>query len=592
LKRRIQTQTVALPMTALELIGLPTAASCHLCYKRSHHVEHKLSLSSHIAKPKLDLSRTSQNNCLLRINNRGFKIWHHAFKDENADGDPTDAATMKSSRRKRNKLKSSLESIVKLKLKGREQKTPFDVDKAYAENVHITTLRAMTEFMISPEDLEGLPKFQRRSPFEGASEITVYLRSDVEKRAIQVWGSKATLEAQQLNRQKEDATYRERLYQMRRVLREYRSKSSDLRHKSEASQLEPEPIVDLSPVKEKENIWSSGAGRVVGVAVGINFLNFSGKLVAWFFTGSSAMFSEAVHSLADTINQMIIGVGLYQSAKQPDLEHPYGYVNMRYVSCLISGVGIFCVGAGLSMYHGINGLINPPSEMGSFFLAYVILGATFLSESVTLVMSINEIRRSALEKKMYFWEYVSESIDPSVNVILLEDSAAVLGVGLAGSAMLATTITGNPMWDSLGCCGVGVLLGAVASFIIYSNTVVLVGRSIQEDRKSEIYTHLENDRMIRALHDVKATDMGNDTFRFKAEVDFDGKELTRSYLHKHDLEDLLAEIKLFESTEEVEAFMLKHGENIVDSLGAEVDRIEKKLRQAYPELRHVDLEVL
>ena len=109
-------------------------------------------------------------------------------------------------------------------------------------------------------------------------------------------------------------------------------------------------------------------------AVAINTLNTGGKFLAWFFTGSHAMFSEAIHSLADTMNQVrerwyllfgfsrfpiivaivafvqqvILGLGLYHSGKQPDLEHPYGYVNMRYVSCLISGVGIFCVGAGLS----------------------------------------------------------------------------------------------------------------------------------------------------------------------------------------------------------------------------------------------------
>jgi len=86
--------------------------------------------------------------------------------------------------------------------------------------------------------------------------------------------------------------------------------------------------------------------------------------------------------------------------------------------------------------------------------------------------------------------------------------------------------------------------------------------------------------------------MGNDTVRFKAEVDFDGRELTRTYLDKQDLDQLMTEMRSVQSAEDVEAFMLKHGENIVDSLGAEVDRIEKKLRQSHPELRHVDLEVL
>lgn len=500
----------------------------------------------------------------------------------------------------RRKLKTTLDSIVKLKLKGRTLKrTPVDVDKDYTENVHITTLRAMTEFSIRPEDLETLPKYYRRSPFEGGAEITVYLRSDVEKKAILVWGSADLLKAQQQKKVKEEEAYKERIFQMKKILREYRKKVQ----KEETSEIGAQntygargPILLEEEEKEEQelrkNIWSSGTGRVVAVAVGINGANTAGKFLAWFFTGSHAMFSEAIHSLADTINQMILAVGLLQSYKRPDLEHPYGYVNMRYVSSLISGVGIFCVGAGISLYHGLSGLMNPPETLEPFFWAYIVLGATFLSESVTLVMSINEIKQSAAKNKMSFRDYVMESLDPSVNVVLLEDAAAVIGVSLAAASMAATSATGNPMWDSLGCCGVGLLLGGVASFIIYSNTVVLVGRSIPEDRKAEISTHLENDRMIRALHDVKATDMGNNNVRFKAEVDFDGRELTRTYLDKQDLEEMLVEMQMMNSLEDTEAFMLKHGENIVDSLGAEVDRIEKKLRKSHPELRHVDLEVL
>jgi len=509
-------------------------------------------------------------------------------------GVKNDGATEPPSGRKAGKgRKRSPFSIVKLGLSRSGKRTPIDVDKDFTENVHLTTLRAMTEYSIRPEDLEGLPKFTRRSPFEGASEITVYLRSDVEKKAIEVFGSREKLELRQREKADEDDATKQRIYEMKRILRDYRSRNFNINSSEEERAVDADPIVDLkNKEKSNENIWTSGTGRVVAFAVGINVVNTGGKFLAWFFTGSHAMFSEAIHSLADTINQVILGLGLHHSRKQPDLEHPYGYVNMRNVSCLISGVGIFCVGAGLSWYHGISGLMNPPTEIESFFWAYVVLGATFLSESVTLVMSINEIKRAALERKMYFWEYVSESVDPSVNVVLLEDAAAVLGVVIAVTSMAATSLTNNPLWDSLGCCGVGCLLGGVASFIIYSNTVVLVGKSIPEDKKMEISTKLENDRLIRALHDVKATDMGNNTVRFKAEVDFDGKELTRTYLDKQDLEEIMMEMRSVETTEEAEAFMLRHGENIVDSLGAEVDRIEKKLRRSHPELRHVDLEVL
>ncbi|CAG2179703.1 unnamed protein product [Oppiella nova] len=108
----------------------------------------------------------------------------------------------------------------------------------------------------------------------------------------------------------------------------------------------------------------------------------------------------------------------------------------------------------------------------------------------------------------------------------------------------------------------------------------------------EINKQLEADEMVRAIHDVKATDMGNEMVRYKAEVDFDGRTLTRHYLDTIDLEVLLKEMQELKAMEEVEAFMLKHGENIVDMLGAEVDRIEKELKKRHPQVRHVDLEVL
>jgi len=83
------------------------------------------------------------------------------------------------------------------------------------------------------------------------------------------------------------------------------------------------------------------------------------KTIGYVYTGSSCLFAEAIHSLADTMNQLILAFGLHQSLKQPNPEHPYGYSNMTYITSLISGVGIFCFGTGISWYHGIHGLLYP-----------------------------------------------------------------------------------------------------------------------------------------------------------------------------------------------------------------------------------------
>jgi len=322
-----------------------------------------------------------------------------------------------------------------------------------------------------------------------------------------------------------------------------------------------------------------------------NGANFLFKLGAWLHTGSHSMFSECLHSLADTVNQLIIAYGIHISSKQPNNDHPYGYSNMRYVTSLISGVGIFFAGAGLSVYHGLTGFYNP-DPIGSFYWAFCVLGGSLLSESATLMVAINAIKKGALKQDMSFWEYVKRGQDPSVNVVLLEDLAAVAGVAVAGSCMAAASYFNSPIPDAIGSLLIGGLLGSVASFIIYTNSGALVGRSIPSGSIQQINSELERDLMIRAVHDVKGIDMGSGLVRYKAEVDFDGRELTRSYLEKQDFETLLEEIQKIKHYDEMETFLLNHGENIVDLLGAEIDRIEKDLRKKHPEVRHCDLELL
>uniref|UniRef100_A0A673G8X5 Proton-coupled zinc antiporter SLC30A9, mitochondrial n=1 Tax=Sinocyclocheilus rhinocerous TaxID=307959 RepID=A0A673G8X5_9TELE len=422
----------------------------------------------------------------------------------------------------------------------------------YTQNNFITAVRAMNEFCLKLCDLEQLRKISRRSPHDDTEAFTVFLRSDVEAKALDVWGSQEAL-ARERNLRKE-------------VEREYQESM-------------------------KRVTFLQGPGKVVMVAICINGLNFFFKLLAWVYTGSASMFSEAIHSLADTCNQALLALGISQSVRNPDAIHPYGFSNMRYIASLISGVGIFMMGAGLSWYHGIMGLLHP-QPIESLLWAYCILAGSLVSEGATLLVAINEIKKSSRKQGLSFYEYVMQSRDPSTNVVLLEDAAAVVGVVLAAGCMGLTSLTGNPYYDSLGSLGVGTLLGTVSAFLIYTNTEALLGRSIQAEHVQKLTEFLENDPAVRAIHDVKATDMGLSKVRFKAEVDFDGRVVTRSYLEKQDIEQILSDIQQVKTPEELENFMLKHGENIIDTLGAEVDRLEKELKQRNPEVRHVDLEIL
>ena len=275
------------------------------------------------------------------------------------------------------------------------------------------------------------------------------------------------------------------------------------------------------------------------------------KFVAWLATGSHAMFSECIHSAADTLNQVILAYGLKSSAKQADEDHPYGYTNMQYVSSLISGVGIFCMGAGLSVYHGIDGLVAPHT-LESLNIAFGVLAISFVSESMTLALAVRSIRESALFANMGFVEYVVSGRDPCVNVVLLADTAAVLGVVIAVGSMGLSLRYGSHIPDALGSIVIGGILGAVATFMITINSNLLVGRSIPEEKIKMINTKLEGDIMVRQIHDVKGIYMGNGIIRYKAEIDVDGRELVRYYLAKRDMEQMMKEVKGIENEHNLE----------------------------------------
>lgn len=462
------------------------------------------------------------------------------------------------------------------------KRAKIDWSAVYYDNTYVTPIRALNEYMLISADLETLPKYTRRSPFVGVGNMSVYLKTDIEQKAYEVWGGREEFlkekEKRRLSQEAGDMT----ATIFKKALKQYRRTTTRKSEYDRPKPYEPDKVA---------SVFKSGTGRVVVYAVCINFANFVLKGCAWLYTGSHSMFAEAIHSAADTFNQVILAIGIHQSIKIPDREHPYGYDNLRYVSSLISGVGIFCIGAGLSWYHGIQGLLHPDA-VESLHWAIAILGGSLISEGGTCILAFNQVRAAAQRENTSWFQYVRGGYDPSTNVVLLEDLAAVAGVMVAAGCMTATALTGNVLFDAAGSIVIGCLLGSVASFIIYTNSQALVGRSIPADQTARMCQLLESDRMVRALHDVKATDMGGKFIRFKAEVDFDGKELTRSYLDKVDVESLAKEMQSQNSIEAVEEFMLRHGEKIVDALGMEVDRLEARIRKQNPKVRHVDLEIL
>lgn len=192
---------------------------------------------------------------------------------------------------------------------------------------------------------------------------------------------------------------------------------------------------------------------------------------------------------------------------------------MKYISALISGVAIFCVGTGFSFYHGISGLMSSEPS-GEYMWAYIVLTGSLIFEAVTLMLAIRSIISSAKATDVTFLEYVQSGQDPCVNVVLFEDSAAVAGAAVAALCIALTAYTGSTIPDSIGSLLIGCMLGGVASLIIYTSVPALVGRSINRAQLNLINAELENDTMIKSIHDVKGIDMGNSMVRYKVRFIF------------------------------------------------------------------------
>uniref|UniRef100_A0A7E4UMI3 Solute carrier family 30 member 9 n=1 Tax=Panagrellus redivivus TaxID=6233 RepID=A0A7E4UMI3_PANRE len=417
--------------------------------------------------------------------------------------------------------------------------------------------RAMAEFDLDRHHLADLPK--QAHIF---SQKPLYLVNDVVDKALKVHGSYTAIHAR-----------RSKLIDMRQAMSD--AERMRLRMRAEAGSSSTE-----------------GADRVVGIAFTLNCCDMLCKFAAAYVTGSKSLFAEAIHSTMDTVNQLILLLGIRYSARNPDPKFPYGYGNMRYVTSLISGCGILSFGCGLSMYHGISGLLHP-TALEPMTYAYYALAMSFCFQGTSAITAFREARKKADEANMSILDYVRSSADPSLNVVLLEDTAAVTGVMVALSAISLSSILDSPIPDSVGSIVIGMLLGTVSTFIIRTNASHLVGRSLPKRITDDIVCRLENDPMIRSVHDVKATSLGVEKSRFKAEIDFNGRAITEVYLNQHcDLNHMLKHVKSFKSQDEMRDFMLAHGENIIDRVGDEVDRIEREITKKHPDIRHVDLEAL
>jgi cation diffusion facilitator family transporter len=211
------------------------------------------------------------------------------------------------------------------------------------------------------------------------------------------------------------------------------------------------------------------------VAFGANLVIAVAKTVAAQLSGSASMGAEAAHSWADTGNEVFLLVANRRGGRAADDRHPLGHGREVYVWSLLAAVGLFVVGAAVSIWRGVTELLHGAEGGEDYRLAYLVLAIAFVLEGTSLLQAVRQLRSDARTFSSDVLEYALQTSDPTVRAVFAEDSAALVGIGIAFLGILLHQLTGEVLWDAAGSILVGVLLGVVAILLIDRNRVFLTG---------------------------------------------------------------------------------------------------------------------
>ena len=293
-----------------------------------------------------------------------------------------------------------------------------------------------------------------------------------------------------------------------------------------------------------------GSKKAVVAAIAANLAIAATKLAAAAVTGSSAMISEGIHSLVDTGNGALLLVGMRAARRPADEEHPFGHGKELYFWTLIVAILIFAVGGGMSFYEGIIHLRHP-SPLESPFWNYLVLGFAMVFESISWTVAWREFRRTRGDRSVF--GALHQSKDPSLFTVVLEDTAALLGLLVAFFGVLLGHLLENPYLDGTASIVIGLMLATVAGFLAYESRGLLVGESAEPAVVAGISGLVLGDPDVLEVVHVLTMHMG------PREVLLNLKLVFRAQLS-------------------------------ADEVAGVVDRLEARIRERYPEVRRIYVE--
>jgi len=262
---------------------------------------------------------------------------------------------------------------------------------------------------------------------------------------------------------------------------------------------------------------ASGSKLVIIAALIGNALISVTKFVAAAITGSSAMMSEGIHSLVDTGNQVLLLYGMKRAAKPPDADFPFGYGKEIYFWSFIVAILIFALGGGISIYEGVQH-IQHPEPISNPLINYIVLGLAMVFEGAAWYFAFREFNR--VKGRWGYLEAIQRAKDPSIFVVLFEDSAAMLGLIVAFVGVWLTQATGILVFDGIASVIIGFILVGTAIWLAYETKGLLIGESANQSVIRGIRSALETKSNIQHVNEILTMHMGPDFILANISVDF------------------------------------------------------------------------
>lgn len=266
---------------------------------------------------------------------------------------------------------------------------------------------------------------------------------------------------------------------------------------------------------------TEGGTKAVLAALAANVGIAISKFVAFVLTGSSSMLSEAIHSVADSANQLLLLLGGRRAKRAADSTHQFGYSRVRYVYAFVVSIVLFLVGGIFSLYEGFHKFTHP-EELRDVQIALIVLFIAIGLEAFSLRTALKESNKSRGRRSLF--RYIRDARQPELPVVLLEDTGALVGLVFALIGVGMATLTGDGRWDGLGAMAVGTLLVVIAVFLAFEMSSMLVGESALPEQDAAIRQALEDTEEVDRVIHLKTLHVGPDELLVAAKIAIGGED--------------------------------------------------------------------